>query len=497
MAGIGCTLDFARRKGSVGHMKQVIALVLAGCLIATSAWAADVVSNAMNGVRYPSLAPAVAAAASGDRLVMIGNETLGTTLVVSNKTLTLVSDGSVRTVTGSTNCTDGMVSILGATATLTLGQPEGSDASPTLIFDGGRYQGVASLSNMFFSDLGWLTIHPGVVLRNLASVDAGAIFNQAGVVEMYGGRIENNSANYGGGILNAAGDVWIYGGSITGNVAQVGGGIYNDAVQWYLGYIIGYYGRVDLRGGLIANNVANAAGGGILNYGTLDISGGQVLRNSAPQGGGVLHANGKAPYGMALRGTAIVASNAATQGSGIYYNNDGNTWLIMAEGGRVDPANDVFLASAGGSPVILESALTGRGPAARLTPSAYATNQAVLGAAAASNLWAVSNYYGKFSVTPNPGDPVPWFVDVNGRLTRQDPAELPAEIGAVASGAAGLELNVAPAYVAWNGVLDVATNLVGRAWNFQPLPTNAYAVTNGRIAVTSDAPLGIYRIRRK
>ena len=458
--------------------------------------AADVVSNAMSGVRYPSLATAVAAATSGDRLVMIGNETLGATLIVSNKTLTLVSDGTVRTVTGSTNCTDGMVSILGVTATLTLGQPEGSDAAPTLVFDGGRYQGVTSLSNMFFSDLGWLTIHPGVVLRNLASVDVGAIYNLSGVVEMYGGRIENNSAPYGGGICNLTGDVWIYGGSITGNVAQFGGGIYNDAAQWFMGYIVGYYGKVDVRGGLIANNAANVAGGGILSYGALDLSGGQVLRNSAPQGGGVLHANGKAPYGMSLRGTAVVASNSATQGSGIYYNDDGNTWLTMADGARVHPSNDVFLAI-GTSPVILESALTGRGLAARITPAVYATNQYVLGVSTNGNLWIVSNYYGKYSVTPNAGDPVPWHVDVNGRLTRQDPAELPAAIGAVAAGEAGLELDVEPDYVAWDGVLDVATNLAGRAWNFQPLPTNAYVVSNGQIAVTADAPLGIYRMRRK
>ena len=478
------------------HMKRLVCSALAGCLFAAGTWAADVVSNATTGVRYPSLAAAVAAATSGDVLAMIGNETLGATLVVSNKTLTLVSDGNVRTVTGSTNCSDGMVSLLGATATLTLGQPAGSDASPTLIFDGGRYQGVASLSNMFFSNLGWLTIHPGVVLRNLASVDVGAIYNLSGVVEMYGGRIENNAAPYGGGIFNQTGDVWIHGGSITGNVAQLGGGIYNDAVQWFMGFIVGYYGKVDVRGGLIADNAAGVAGGGILSYGALEISGGAVLRNSAPQGGGILHANGKAPYGMSLRGTGLVASNSATQGSGIYYNDDANTWLTMAEGGRVHPSNDVFLA-VGTSPVILEGPLTGPGLAARLTPAAYATNQFMLGAAAASNLWVVSNYYGKFSVTPNPGDPVPWFVDVNGRLSRQDPADLPAEIGAVASGEAGLELDVAPGYAAWDGVLDVATNLAGRAWNFQPLPTNAYAVTNGRIVVVPTAPRGVYRVRRK
>ena len=477
-------------------MKRFVFLALAGCLFAAGARAADVVSNAMTGVRYPSLATAAAAATSNDRLVMIGNETLAATLIVSNKTLTLVSDGNVRTVTASTNCSDGMVSLLGATTTLMLGQPEGSDGSPTLVFDGGRYQGVTSLSNMFFSDLGWLTIQPGVLLRNLASVDVGAIYNLSGVVEMYGGRIENNSAPYGGGIYNQTGDVWIYGGSITGNVAQIGGGIYNEAVQWYLGYIVGYYGKVDFRDGLLANNVANVAGGGILNYGLLDVSGGQILRNSAPQGGGVLHANGKAPYGMSLRGTALVASNSATQGSGIYYNDDVNTWLTLADGARVHPSNDVFLA-VGTSPVILASALSGRGLAARITPFAYATNQVVLGASTNSNLWIVSNYYGKFSVTPAAGDPVAWHVDVNGRLTRQDPAKLPAAIGALAGGEAALELDVEPDYVAWDGVVDLATNRVGNAWNFQPLPTNTYAVTNGQVVVVPGAAQGIYRLRRE
>ena len=54
-------------------MKRILILVWAGAAIASGAWAADVVSNAMSGVRYPSLAAAVAAATSGDRLVMIGN----------------------------------------------------------------------------------------------------------------------------------------------------------------------------------------------------------------------------------------------------------------------------------------------------------------------------------------------------------------------------------------------------------------------------------------
>jgi hypothetical protein len=476
-------------------MKQKAFPVLAVLLFATGAWAADIVSNAMSGVRHPSLAAAVAAAASGDRLVMIGDETLGATLVVSNKTLTLVSDGTVRTVFGSTNCSYDMVYLDGTNAVLTLGTAGGSDASPRLIFDGARHAGVSNLYDMFFVAGGSLTLHPGVVLRNLASLDCGAVYVADGSFAMHGGRIENNAAPYGAGIFNNRGETWIGGGSITGNLANVGGGIYNEAVGRFQGYIIAYLGRLDMAGGLVADNVANLAGGGIYNVGASVLSGGRVERNSAPAGGGALHDNGR-EFGMVVQGSAVVAGNSATQGSGIYYNNDGNTWLTLTEGGRVEPPNDVFMAT-DASPVILAGPLTERGVAAQITPSAYVTNRYVLGAATNSNLWVVSNYYGKFTVTPDPGDPVPWHVDVNGRLTRQDPAELPAEIGAVVSGEAGLELDVEPAYVAWDGVLDMATNLVGQAWNFQPLPTNTYTVANGRIAVTSDAPLGIYRMRRK
>ena len=72
-----------------------------------------------------------------------------------------------------------------------------------------------------------------------------------------------------------------------------------------------------------------------------------------------------------------------------------------------------------------------------------------------------------------------------------------AAIGALAGGEAALELDVEPDYVAWDGVVDLATNRVGNAWNFQPLPTNTYAVTNGQVVVVPGAAQGIYRLRRE
>lgn len=475
-------------------MKQLFRWVFLGLMLAGPAYAADVVSNATSGVRYPSLATAIAAATNGDTLVMIGNDTLQSTPVISNKTLTVVSDGNVRTIYGSTNCTDGMISVVGMEGTLILGQPGGDDNSPTLIFDGAQQQGVHSLSNMFFLELGWLTIHPGVVLRNLDSVDAGAIYSIAGVVEMLGGSIESNAAPYGAGILNDKGEVRLYGGRIIGNEAQIGGGgIYSDGAEWMWNIIVGYMGKVEMTSGLIADNSANF-GGGVFLYGAMDFMGGQIVRNTASQGGGLLYANGSTNFGLTVGGNAVMASNTAPQGSGIFNNNDGYAWLTWQGGGKVVPPNDVFMAH-GLNPIVLAGPLSGRGPAAQLTPAIYEANQWMLAAATTNDLWVVSNYYGKFTVTPAPGDPDPWYVNVNGRLSRDNSAATPATILSIASSETNVEWGVEPAFQAWDGVVELATNLVGQAWNFQPLAPEAYSVTNGRVVVPRDRPLGIYRLR--
>lgn len=471
----------------------LLGLAFGGWLQGASA--AYVVSNAMSGLVYSNLAAAVTASAQNDRLVMIGDEILAATLVVSNRILTIDSDGSVRTIRGSTNCVYDMILVTGTNATLTLGAPGGSDTAPTLIIDGGRNAGVSNLYDMFYLDLGWLNIQPGVVLRNLASVDTGAVNNNAGVIEMVGGRIENNTAAYGAGIFNNTGDTRLQGGSITGNTANVGGGVYNQAVVLYEGFIVGYGGKLDMTGGRIAGNQASAAGGGIYNMGALELSGGRVERNTAGAGGGVLHFNGTT-YGMVLKGSAVIASNTASTGSGIYYNNDANTWLSLAEGGRVDPENDVWLATTS-MPVMLAAPLTGKGGAARITPPLYSTNLYVLGTQAAGDQWMVSNYYGKFTVTPSgvPGEN--WYVGTDGRLSHVDPAGIPPSITAVTVTTGTVEMGVVPAYVAWDGVVERATQVVSRGWNFQALPTNAYTVIDGRVVLVPDQAIGVFRMRRE
>lgn len=480
----------------MNRMRTWLPIGLALCCWAPAASAAYVVSNAMSHQVYSNLAAAAAASANNDRLVMIGDETLFATLNMPNHSLTIVSDGNVRTIRGSTNCAYDMIMVAGTNATLTLGAPGGSDAAPTLVFDGGRFAGVSNLYDMFYLDLGWLNIHPGVVLRNLASLDTGPIHNKAGVVDMFGGRIESNLAPYGGGIFNDIGEVRIQGGSITGNTANVGGGIYNQAVLYYQGFINGYLGKLTMGRGEVSGNAAAQAGGGLYNLGAAELSGGSIERNSANYGGGVLQDNGSSTNGMILRGSVVVSGNvAAVAGRGVYYNNDSFTWLTLAEGARVDPSNDVYMAS-NINPLVLSGPLSGRGAAAQVTPSTYSTNFQVLGVASASNLWVVSNYYGKFTVTPEGGTNRAWYVGSDGRLTHDNPGLQPPEISSFAATASALELGIDPAYVAWDGTVDFATNLAGRGWNFQPLPTNLMAVTNGRVVVVPQVPAAVYRVRR-
>ena len=358
---------------------------------------------------------------------------------------------------------------------------------------------MSNLYDLFYLDLGELVMHPGVVIRNLASVDVGPVHNVSGLFRMHGGRIENNAALYGAGIFNNMGDVVISGGSITGNAAKVGGAIYNQAVELFNGYIVGYAGKLDIRGGRIAENQAIEAAGGIYNMGAMEMSGGEVRGNAAGTGGGVLHLNGRyregRESGMILRGNAVIADNTATVGSGLYYQNDANTWVTVQDGARVVPPNDLFMVT-NISPVMLGGPLSFRGPVAQITPPVYSTQAYVLGTTEEGTSWVVSNYYGKFTVTPEPGGLL-WHVGEDGRLSQVDPASLPAAVHELRAGDGGLELAVVPAYVAWDGGVDVATNIVNQSWAFQPLPTNAYSVTNGMVTVGLQAPLGVFRVRRQ
>lgn len=159
----------------------------------------------------------------------------------------------------------------------------------------------------------------------------GGVYND-GTFNMYGGTISNNNLamdrsainkkDYiGGGVYNrGVGTFNMYGGTITGNRATIGGGVFNR-------------GTFNMSGGEITQNevfsgfsVTGERGGGMYidKGGRFDMSGGSIRDNKAASGGGVyisdryITTDLRRPASFTLSGSAIIGSNSATDGGGIY-----------------------------------------------------------------------------------------------------------------------------------------------------------------------------------
>jgi hypothetical protein len=135
---------------------------------------------------------------------------------------------------------------------------------------------------------GRVVLHNGIVLENNIGNTGGAIENGGypadGILDMYGGVIQNNIAIIkGGGICNYSGNVTIYGGSIRRNTAEYldGGGIYQDANG------VGD-GSITIAGGDIHDNSSRSRGGGIrVLEGSVNITGGRIYNNKSNRGAGL------------------------------------------------------------------------------------------------------------------------------------------------------------------------------------------------------------------
>jgi len=168
--------------------------------------------------------------------------------------------------------------------------------------------GSAGIENYGYMTLGGAS----TIEDNVASGDAGGIYN-AGTLTDDGGAIENNSASSGGGIFNQ-GTFTLAGTLIEQNTATsagcCGGGIWND-------------GTVTDNGSTIEDNSAtgqNGEGGGIFDNtgGTITLTGTTVAGNTATAGGGISDFGGM----LTLTNVIVMANSApAGYGGGIY--NDG------------------------------------------------------------------------------------------------------------------------------------------------------------------------------
>lgn len=236
---------------------------------------------------------------------------------IEKKNITIMDDGTKRSITRNEaytsgrliHVTDGATLILSSTGTDESGQEK-------LILDGNYISAKNSqLIHMGTStaseDASYLTINQGVVLQNAVCnsgtgaalavyngevvMNAGKIINNInnaaaggainvtknGSFNMKGGIISGNKASEGnGGAANVAGTFIINGGQITTNIASNYGGAF---------YTTEATAQINLKSGSVDNNNAKQGGGIYLAKGTLNVSGGSINNNtSTSYGGGVL-----------------------------------------------------------------------------------------------------------------------------------------------------------------------------------------------------------------
>lgn len=192
----------------------------------------------------------------------------------------------------------GLFNDLGGRVTISSGVVGGADPSlgNTAIYGGG------------VANSGTINVNGGSISNNVADWSGGGILNW-GIVNLDSGSISNNVANVqGGGIYNSEGTININGGSLSNNIAQTddGGGIANWAV-------------VTMSGGRIDHNIAISDGGGIANFGSglLDLSGGSIDNNVAYSNGGGIANYAGGTVNM-YPGSSITDNSAYACGGGIY-----------------------------------------------------------------------------------------------------------------------------------------------------------------------------------
>ncbi len=256
--------------------------------------------------------------------------TLSNTWAVPSGETSLCLNG--KTITGSGN---GIVIEIGSGSILNLydcsgsaGKITGGNAiTPTANSGGGVYINNGSL-NMYGGTIsgntaeygggvcvsgnsGTFNMRGGVIKENTANTTTGGVYvKSSGKFNLYEGEISNNTGS-GVGIANGS-TVTMSGGTISSNVASQtyannGGGVYNG------------YGTFTMTGGTISGNTATGNGGGVHNSsGTFTMTGGTISGNTATgNGGGV---NNEDTFIMT--GGIISGNTATTNGGGVYQKKD-------------------------------------------------------------------------------------------------------------------------------------------------------------------------------
>ena len=165
-----------------------------------------------------------------------------------------------------------------------------------------------------------------------SSAGGSAVYNYHGIVNMFGGNINNNYSTKNGSAIYNYGRFNLYGGSINNNTGKVGGTIYNirvfnqeggiienNSTEAYGGAIYSAnsdYAYIYIIGGEIKNNSAQNSGGALYigESGVVFCKGGTISGNTAGTNGGAINSKGTA----FLQGTNFISNNAGSKGGAVY-----------------------------------------------------------------------------------------------------------------------------------------------------------------------------------
>lgn len=400
---------------------------------------------------------------------------------------------------------------------------------------------------------GGLMIFPGAAILNggaftgNSAINGGGIANGYGDLEIHGTLFTNNLANFGAALWSHSGNNLVnsadirhnhavdYGGAINAissgftltnshlianTAGSNGGGVYvaPDSPHSILsihastvssntglngGAIYSSHAHVELAGSMVAGNRAAGPGGGLWLFGDTTIRDCWFTDNvSSNEGGGIFHLGGPLRVG----GQTRVEGNAGTQGNGIWCYNGlyaGSNAVLTLDGGVTIAADNEVALYTNEHAILLGGTLTAPGPVATLTPPAYLNGTTLLADAPGLSFPAVSRYYAKFDVTPQPASPTNWYVGTNGNLTFTAPPSAPVppvelrDIHSLAANPAApgkFQLAVDPLLLEYDFTLQAADTVEDGGWNFQTL-LNGYTIADdGVLSIDSDAPLRIYRL---
>jgi CSLREA domain-containing protein len=197
--------------------------------------------------------------------------------------------------------------------------PAGSPTQPNIIVlqSGATYQ----LSNMGAGDLeGDLDVRNDVRFETSGGGPATIemILEGERVMEIHGATVEidnvvlkgGNHPDWGGGIYNNEGMLSLYGSYLQGNSANAGGGLYNNN------------GTVVLNDTAVTGNGGTLGGGGLLNSnGTMTVINSSMEFNASSGGSGGAIANSGGT--LVITGTTVLELNTAAFDGGGVYNNAG------------------------------------------------------------------------------------------------------------------------------------------------------------------------------